>query len=289
MVDFSSEYRDLIDVDGQQIPNTSVFSGCLKRDPVEDAPGKFCGFFGDRLEVYPESEWRERWEANKPSLRPFVHRIKDQGREGSCTSNAGTGCWETLASFAYGVEFVLSAMSLYKRCGSGPNSGSTVGCNMRKLRDEGALPAPHEREIVRRLGLNPEHCFPETGWRNRLPSGWQETAKHFRLDEFFEIRNIEEFVSALLQGYAVHYGRRGHSIYGVALTYKDGRPYCEYANSWGNWGDEGFGYDTISGLRRSINQYGAYCYNNVHLPDALLEVQPPQQDEAPKPPKGRKR
>lgn len=278
-----------IDVQGTSAPGNLQFPGALKRDPVAEAPGKLCGFFGDRMEVFPESEWRTIYDEYKPSLRPFVNQIKDQGREGSCTSNAGTGLWQTLAKWQYDVDFVLSAMSLYKRCGSGPNSGSTVGCNMRRLRDEGALPAPQMRELVRRAGLNPDHCHPETGFRNRLPTGWQETAKHFRLEEFYELRGIDEFVSALLQGYGVHYGRRGHSIYAVALTYDNGSPLIQYANSWApTWGDHGFGYDTVSGLRRHINAYGAFAYNTVLLPDALIDP-PPRPEPAQKSRKATKR
>ena len=274
--------REVYDPDGNYHDKPGTLrgvpdSGCLKlKEDPDYEPGAFCGFFGERVTVIPEREWKDAYDAFKPSLRPLVHRILDQNGEGSCTANALTGSFETLANQMYGLEVTLSAISLYKRTGRSPNSGSTVSGNMREAATRGILPHKSMAGKLSEWGLNPNHVMDHVGFHRRFPQDWEQTAFHFRIvrDEMFEVRNINEFVTALLLGYPVHYGRRGHSIWGAALVYRDGRPYCCYANSWHQrWGDQGFGYDTISGLRSSINSYGAFAYRSVILPPkAIPEV-----------------
>lgn len=291
----NEQFAALVDVPGYKIPR-EVYdprgdhaqqpgtlrgmpdSGCCKlADDPDYIPGMFCGYFGDRVSVIPQREWKDAHDEFKPTLRPLVTRILDQNGEGSCTSNALTGCFETLANQMYGVELELSAMSLYKRTGRSPNSGSTVSGNMREAATRGILPHHSMKGQLSEWGLNPNHTMEHTGFSQRLPQDWEQTASNFRIvqDEMFELRNIDEFVTALLLGYPVHYGRRGHSIWGAALVYRNGQPYCCYANSWHErWGDQGFGYDTISGLRSSINSYGAYAYRSIILPPKALPIIP---------------
>ena len=260
------DFETLVDVPGYRIPGSNLDSGARKR---VDNLGDNAPIFEDRVSVIPQREWDDIYQDYKPSLRPCVKKIKNQKREGSCTANAGTGAYETIAVQQYGEAnwIEMSAISLYKRCGRSPSSGSSVGCNLKELRDRGALPTHAEKDKLEKLGLDPGHTMPETGFYTRFPSGWEETAKHFRIVEYFDVGSIEGFFSALLQGFTLHYGRRGHSIYAVAAIKRGGKWYAEYANSWApSWGDNGFGYDTLSGLRDSIGRYGAYAYRDVTLP-----------------------
>lgn len=47
---------------------------------------------------------------------------------------------------------------------------------------------------------------------SRFPSGWQETAKHFRALEVIFPASAEQIVCLVLHGYAVEVGRSGHAI-----------------------------------------------------------------------------
>jgi hypothetical protein len=254
------------------------FKGCLPRIAMTGDPlfGAEAPIFEETIrDIIPEREWKKYIEDYQISDRPCVRDIKDQGQEGSCTSNGGTQGWQVCAVDQLGDRgFVnLSAISLYKRVGRNPQSGSTVGDNVRELRDVGALPAIGEDAKLTKMGLDPKHVMPHTGFYTQFPSGWEETAKFFRIDEYWDIESMDGFGTALLNGWPVHYGRRGHSILAVALVIKDGQVMVEYANSWEeSWGDQGFGYDTVSGLRSAINQYGAYAYRTIVLTDELLKV-----------------
>ena len=251
-----------------------IESGCNPRD---DKLGSQAPIFEGQFDVIPRSEWQNLIEEYGITDRPNVEEIYDQGQEGACTSNAGgQGVAVTTVDQlgeAYFVKF--SAISLYKRCGNSPNSGSTVGKNVQELRNVGILPETKERQKMEKMGLNPSHSMPNTGFYTPMPVGWQETAKYFRLGEYFDIGSMDGFMSALLNGFTVHYGRRGHSVLGVTPKWQNNQFYVEYANSWNeNWGNGGFGLDTESGLRRSgaINQYGAYAYRTIVVTDELLSL-----------------
>lgn len=186
----------------------------------------------------------------------------------NCTSNAGTQGWEVLHNEAFGKEawIELSPISLYKRVGRSPSSGSTVSDNVREMRDIGALPTNAEKTKLETMGLNPAHTMPETGFSTPFPQGWKETAKYFRIQEYFDVESIEGFFSALLSGFAVHYGRAGHSILGVSAVFNQSKNgfYICYANSWApSWGENGFGYDSEGYVRDSINRYGAFAYRTT--------------------------
>ena len=40
---------------------------------------------------------------------------------------------------------------------------------------------------------------------------------------------------------------------------RDGQYVLKYVNSWGAWGDAGYGYDTEKYVSRSIRAYGCYA------------------------------
>jgi hypothetical protein len=63
------------------------------------------------------------------------------------------------------------------------------------------------------------------------------------------VRSYDGFITALLRGYPVVYGRSGHSICAVRPVFKGNKLYVKYANSWGNWGENGYGYDSENMIR----------------------------------------
>ncbi len=214
-----------------------------------------------KQEIIPVSEWRNLADMQKGrTLDYLIWLIKDQWREGSCTSNAATQGYQTLLRAALGVCIEFSAMSLYKRVGSGPNSGSGLGENVTELRDRGVLPTDNaeNKELF-------SITFPNVGWSNRLPRDWEDLAINFCIIEFEKITTEEEFGSAIWRGRPVLYGRDGHAILGTRMVYNDGQWRVKYANSWTpDWGDNGFGYDTLS---RRLLGYGCYAFRSIKIPE----------------------
>jgi len=62
---------------------------------------------------------------------------------------------------------------------------------------------------------------------------------------------------ALLRGFVVSYARSMHAIVGMKLVYENGKWYVKYLNSWGDWGDGGYG--TLAS-RSIVTGYGMYAY-----------------------------
>jgi len=241
---------------------------CLPRD---DKPGDVFSVFEDsKVDIIPRSEWKEASLAIRTQVN-LVKKIKDQGNEGSCASNATAQAAEIIFNKQSGVDnwIELSAMSLYKRVGRDPNSGSTVSSNLREIRDVGILPVNNDKNKRRFV-----HTFPPRGFYTKYPRGWQETAKQFRVTEWWDITSFDGFVTALLTGSPVVYGRSGHAICGVIPEYVDRGWYIKYANSWGNWGDNGFGLDSESFISRAIASYGAFAPRvTTELEDNLPKVE----------------
>lgn len=214
-------------------------TGCLPR------ASKFGEWFPaakDYIKTIPRDEWKGIIAARKSegvSLRDVVPVIYTQSM-GSCAAEAATGA-ETDARSFMGMEFILlNPVSLYYFSGGGRDNGSNIDTNLRYLRDQGVLPMS---------------VWPRSKGLRRPPQDlMKEYAVKYRVDEWYDIRNAAEFASALLTGYTVVYGRRGHAIRAIDMLDTDR---FLYANSWGNWGDNGFGIDRLS---RDINWgYGAWA------------------------------
>lgn len=180
----------------------------------------------------------------------LVSRIYDQKREGSCVANACCQAHEVVQARQYGKSRVvhLSAISLYKRIGRSPSSGAVVSHGVEELAGRGALPLDNAENRERFPAV-----MPNTGFYEKYPANWEATAAQFRSEEWYAVKNTSELLSALCRQEPVIVGREGHSICYVRPEWKNGRFVAKYANSWGNWGDEGFGYDTDRQIRKSAN------------------------------------
>lgn len=265
-VDFSDEARKI----GRQM-------GCLIR-PRTEKPGDHCPLFGERFKdlIIPRSDWLDILEQEQPNYAKHKFWQYDQNGEGTCTSNATGGCISYCWSKQFGKQFGIAPapLSCYKRCARGPNTGSTTGCNLRCARDTGMLLIDNasNRKIMEGMGLDTSHMMRAVGYRQAsFPRGWEETAGFFRIDEYYEINSVDEFFTALLYGYDILYGRAGHAIHGVDLVYRNRDFYCKYDNSWGRWGDKGFGYDSLDYVRRRGGAYGAYAVKHVRTPDEQIQ------------------
>lgn len=241
--------EDFLDVDFVNDPHY-VF-GDLGVPKFEEQP---CSSYGDEVPVLPESQWKgfsEQIQAAGGGCAQLVSRIYNQKNEGSCVANACSQAHEIVQAKQFGKANVvhLSAMSLYKRIGSSPNSGAMVSNGLKKMNEGGILPLD---DAANRAKFG-DHVMPNTGWNTKYPDGWQATAKKFAASEWFVCDTVGELITALLNQHPVVVGRSGHSICYCDVVYKDGILVVKYANSWGDWGDNGFGYDSMNKIRSSAN------------------------------------
>lgn len=208
-------------------------------------PGFMCAAYEDAVPTIPESSWQSecaKLDAAGGGADKLVTRIYNQRNEGSCVANACSQAVEIIQAKQFGKDKVtpLSAISLYKRIGRSPNSGAMVSDGLDEIAKRGVLPLDTPEN---RAKFGP-HVMPATGFYTAFPSGWEETAKKFRATEWFVVRSKAGLITALLNQHPVVVGRAGHSICYCRPLYKDGRLLVKYANSWGSWGDQGYGYDS---------------------------------------------
>lgn len=189
---------------------------------------------------------------NGPVYNLHVHGDESYVADGlgvhNCVGNMEAQFHQVLQARQFGKDRVkqLSAASAYKQIGRSPNSGASISDALDCGLETGILPldTPENRA---QFG---DHVLKHIGFRQSWPSGWESTAKHFRFQEFFLIRNRQELFSALLRGFPVGVGRAGHSILYTDLVWDESRWLVRYVNSWGEWGSGagdftyGFGYDT---------------------------------------------
>lgn len=204
-------------------------------------------------------------------LERMVTRIFNQSREGSCVGNASAQALQVVQARLFGKQNVvqLSAISLYKQIGRSPSSGAYVPDALVASRDVGVLPldTPENRA---RFG---DCVMPHTGFHTPYPPNWKETAKKFRIDEWFSINSFEGMLSALLCGYPVVVGRQSHAILYLRPIFRNGRWSVLYVNSWGQWGvgagdfQYGFGVDSEYQVRLSAR--GAYAVCSVVSPFSM--------------------
>lgn len=228
--------------------------------------------FEDSETLIPRNQWEglaEKLESTKTGLEWLVTRIYDQGREGACVANMFGAGIEICQAKQHGRDAVvpLSAMSLYRRIGRSPSSGSTLNDALADGGRRGMLPldTPANRA---RFG---EAVMPNIGWSQTFPANWEATAKLFRTHEAPVIRSFDGLVSALLKGYPVGVGRQGHSILYVGVRFRSGRIVVPYPNSWSErWGQAmgfmpgGFGFDSESQIKQSASW--AIAFRSVIIP-----------------------
>lgn len=227
------------------------------------------GSYEDSVSLIPEDEWDDRIKEiddQNNGADSLVSRIYDQGREGSCVANATCQSHEMTQALQFGKDRVthLSAISIYKKIGRSAQSGAMVSDGMKQLRDVGAVPLDNPENRARFGGC----VMKNTGFSLSYPAGWELVAKEFRADEIDIINTLAGLITALLRRQPVVVGRQGHSIcYARPMGSKSKGYKSKYANSWGNWGDAGFGYDSLSQMRLSSGW--AFTPRSIIVPDWL--------------------
>ena len=228
-------------------------TGCLPRKlAFGKVPG--CPPMADVIETIPERDWGDL--IGNVALCPNVRQILDQGRNGSCATESTTQGVLIVRDVA-GLPFVLlNPLSIYRVTSGGRDQGSNIDSNLIFARD---------------IGILPESYWPRSkGFRAIPPDGWEDVAKPYRIEEFYDIRNKVEVGSALLKGFAVVFGWSGHSCIMTRLLSKTA---ARYANSWGMYSGSDNGFDTIK--LRSINfGYGAFAIRTATSEGGILVPEP---------------
>lgn len=253
------------DVDFTKDPN-------YVRGDITPTGEKFAGIreYGDEVPTIEESDWKglvDKMEEDGGGAERLIVNVFNQRNEGSCVANACAQAMQIVQARQFGKANVtkLSAMSLYKRIGSGPNSGASVNDGLSELKARGILPLDTPENKAKY-----EHTFPATGWSNKLPSGWEDVGKRFKAVEWFVLRGLDQMMTALLHEHPVVVGRSGHSICYCKPTYKSGKLGVTYVNSWGDWGfgagdfTSGFGFDSLSMVKSAASW--AFCVRAVTDP-----------------------
>lgn len=211
-------------------------------------------------------------EAQNAGIEWLLTEILDQSREGSCVYNQLTNQLEVCQAKQFGKSHVikLSAISGYQQNARSPNSGSSVDGSLTYGHDHGLVP----RDTPENRALFGDAVMPHTGFYSRRPTGADEAAANFKIDEYYVIKTYEGLVSAGLRGDTAGVGREGHSICYLRPTFSsdsvNSLKYI-YANSWREtWGfalagfKGGFGADTMPQVRKSAQW--AFSVTSVVVP-----------------------
>jgi len=217
------------------IDSTNRIPGCLPRASIT---GQVCSRFPAGW-VIPKVDWPALLaDPNRINMRPSIPVVLDQDGVGSCATESSTGSVMAINSFNGRPFTLLNPWFVYHTTSGGRDGGSNIDTNL---------------VFIREHGIAPESVWPRSkGFRAKPSEEAVAAALDYRILEFYDITNDVEFGSSLLLGFPVVYGRSGHSILATDLLELD---LFEYLNSWGNWGDAGFGKESLS---RSVNYgYGA--------------------------------
>lgn len=196
--------------------------------------------------VIPTSEWSEYVGCvDCVDMRTCVPdgMILDQDGVGSCASESMTGCIMASRVKAGQESVKLNPWFAYHTVSGGHDGGSTLSDNVAFALEHGVC----SQAVYGR----------DEGWRPEPSQEAYEDAKKYRLLEAWEIISWEEFGTACILGFPVYFGYSGHAIWASKVLDTSRLEYC---NSWGDWGDAGFGTLNKS---RIVFGYGLYAFRAV--------------------------
>ena len=137
----------------------------------------------------------------------------------------------------------LNPYMIYQTTSGGRDAGSTLSATVSFLRNNGCASAA---------------VWPRSnGWRTTPSQAARQDALKYRQLKVVRVRNWAEFGTMLLHAYPVYFGYSGHAIFASRLIAPNR---LRYKNSWGAWGDNGYGTLSNSSIMQS---YGMYVFVSV--------------------------
>ena len=244
---------------------------------------------GVRCDVDSGAMWRVVESVESVTFSGWVYNLEVDGdnsyvAEGigvhNCVYNMAALMYQIIWNMQFGYKRAIqvSPISGYRWNARSPSSGSYVGGAATWLAGTGLLPTNRDevKAILQPHGINVYH--PNTGWSNSFQDNWKQTARFFRIDEWFKVSTVEAWVSALLNGFVCGGGRDGHAICHCGLTMNGGTLYSIYCNSWGSWGStletvvgdlRSFGLDSEAKIRTMVGR-DAWAVRSIVVPDFML-------------------
>lgn len=204
----------------------------------------------DYFERISPDHWEELCQNRIHKQRPkrYLWTLDQNGR-GSC----GAECVDHAAHASErrqdpkGPGVLTNPWGRYRITSGGTDRGSVIRDNV---------------EHCLKYGRYPEELHPRSlGWRAEPSAEAKRVAKLLTLREYFYCEYVNDFVSAILQGFEGVFGYIGHAISACQLV---SRYTLKYKNSWGNWGQNGFG--TIA-LKDIYTPYGMFVFKSVSILD----------------------
>ena len=195
--------------------------------------------------VIAQSDWPD-YIAAGANISSFPWYNLNQRSDGSCASETVVNTLMIVRAQANLPRVLGNPLGIYGRVNGGRDQGSSLEANL---------------SFIRKYGMFPEDVWPRSkGWQAKPSDAAYEAAYNYRLDEYFRVTNWNEFGTALLNGWVLQWGYRGHSITGCDLLNLE---QFIYLNSWGNWGTKtkystlpyGFGVANKSIIMWGYNVY----------------------------------
>jgi hypothetical protein len=245
--------KKIIDYDFSIVP-ADQSTGWIEQ-PSEELLGAFADIpWFDEIcaeDMVPRDQWKARSEATKAAYRATVRRIYSQGKTSACVGFGTAQAVETTLTRRYGAKnwVPLSGMDVYSDIGRSLMSGAYIPDGIARATEIGVLPL-RDPTTEGRYAVT----FPGLEYKWARPAGWKPVAGMFKVTKAAKAQGKEMIASALIKGRTGIYGRKRHCVPPVYLDFEGNTPLAAYANSWGNWGDNGIGYDS-EGVFDSLIMY----------------------------------
>lgn len=219
--------------------------------------GSVFPIFSDKIRVLDRSVWKDF------SLRKFVPRVLDQGKQSSCVAASTVSAIMTNRIQCGFPDVELSIGSIYGLINRGADNGAFLSDGLLAAHKYGACPT----------SIISHYNWDISSW----PSSWKDVAKCYRILEAYDCSTFDEIVSAILYGFVVCYGiflssadirdvgkdgflpvynkgrSYGHAILGVGIKKYNNLWWIESLSSWGTkWANDGFCFVPSTFLEKEL-------------------------------------
>lgn len=228
-------------------PATEGFKGCLPRiSKVGDGLFPVLGEPGTPPLVDP-SEW-EKW--RETSFAPHVWHKITQAKQNSCTGCACAGVMITSREARDLPRIIFSQASIY----------GFEDSDLTPRRRDNGMNIDVALQILQNVGICSVDIIEQYDWagygRGTWPDDWKEHAKQNRIVEAWDCPTGEHIVSAVMRGFPVVYGSKGHAVCRIGWRLD--------LNSWPDWADRGIGqWANDRELDEGAKHYGAWALRVV--------------------------